>query len=68
MELLLCVPVRVLDCQRSVVRGPSTIRFLIIASPARWFRGSTWPALGRVPYIPGTVSLPPVAATLLLLL
>jgi hypothetical protein len=51
-ELLLCVPVGVLDWQSSVMEGPSSVWFLIIASLVRWSRGGTLPALGRVPCIP----------------
>jgi hypothetical protein len=42
----------VLDWQSSVMEGPSSVWFLIIASLVRWSRGGTLPALGWVPCIP----------------
>jgi hypothetical protein len=53
---------------KSVTEEPSSVRFLVVASPARWSRGSTGLAQGHVPCIPYTVALPPIFATLLLLL
>jgi hypothetical protein len=46
----------------------SSFWVLIIASPARWSRGGACLAQGRVPCVPCVVALPPIFASLLLLL
>jgi hypothetical protein len=67
-EPLLCVPVGVLVWLRSVAKGPSSFRFLILISSPRWSRGGTWLAQCHVPCVPCTVALTLVFAALLLLL
>jgi hypothetical protein len=39
--LLLCVPIRVLGWQRSVMEGPLSFRSLIVTFLARWSRDGT---------------------------
>jgi hypothetical protein len=53
---------------RSVAEGPSSFWVLVDASPTRWSRGGSCLAQGRVPCVSCAVALPPVFATLLLLL
>jgi hypothetical protein len=64
----LCVPIGVLGWQRSVAEGPSRFCVLVVASLARWSRGSACHTQGHVRRIFCMVALPPVFATLLLLL
>jgi hypothetical protein len=53
---------------RSVAEGPSSFWVLVDGSPTRWSRGGSCLAQGRVPCVSCAVALPPVFATLLLLL
>jgi hypothetical protein len=53
---------------RSVAEGPSSFWVLVDGSPTRWSRGGSCLAQGCVPCVSSAVALPPVFATLLLLL